>query len=378
MKRITLGVILSLILILLLSSLSFSTIGEEKTGSKTIYVDDSGGADYTSIQDAIDNASDGDTIFVYNGTYYGNLDIDESINLVGESNKNTIIKTKGDGDINPSILFPWYFNVTGEIWCHSSVSINGFRFDDFCLELLKSNNTIFDNIFNSSSILIYGADNIISNNIIINNTDDMGLIVFEPRSNISGNIFENNRYGLLLTQDGHVVSNNVFSQNEYGFLLYPFSGLMWYEKPSGNVIVMKNLFIDNTCGLYLFRYLLHLAFWSHINYNNFIGNNQHARFLVNIFPFKTAISVKYFPLIKTERMDTRWRNNYWDDYIGVGIKIIPGKIGILCLSENIDTIPPNLDDFWSPVFAPFFGGIPFVNFDWHPAKEPFDIQIDDF
>ena len=30
----------------------------------TIYVDDDGGADFTNIQDAIDNSNQGDTIFV--------------------------------------------------------------------------------------------------------------------------------------------------------------------------------------------------------------------------------------------------------------------------------------------------------------------------
>ena len=35
----------------------------------TLYVGGNGTGNYTSIQDAIDNASDGDTVYVYNGTY---------------------------------------------------------------------------------------------------------------------------------------------------------------------------------------------------------------------------------------------------------------------------------------------------------------------
>jgi len=45
--------------------------------AKTIYVNDDGTVAFISIQDAIDNASDGDTIFVYNGTYYEHITIDK-------------------------------------------------------------------------------------------------------------------------------------------------------------------------------------------------------------------------------------------------------------------------------------------------------------
>ena len=36
----------------------------------TLYVGGSGPNNYTSIQSAIDDAVDGDTVFVYSGTYY--------------------------------------------------------------------------------------------------------------------------------------------------------------------------------------------------------------------------------------------------------------------------------------------------------------------
>ena len=46
-------------------------------------VDDDGGADFTKIQDAVDAASDGDTIIVYNGTYYENVNINKQLTLEG-------------------------------------------------------------------------------------------------------------------------------------------------------------------------------------------------------------------------------------------------------------------------------------------------------
>jgi parallel beta-helix repeat protein len=61
------------------------------TSAATITVNDDGGADYLRIQDAIDNASAGDTIFVYNGTYSEGIFIDIPLYLTGESIENSII-----------------------------------------------------------------------------------------------------------------------------------------------------------------------------------------------------------------------------------------------------------------------------------------------
>ncbi|MDY6965908.1 MAG: NosD domain-containing protein, partial [Halobacteriota archaeon] len=46
-------------------------------------VDDSGGADFTKIQDAVNAASAGDTIIVYSGTYYENVIVDKQLTLRG-------------------------------------------------------------------------------------------------------------------------------------------------------------------------------------------------------------------------------------------------------------------------------------------------------
>jgi hypothetical protein len=43
------------------------------TSARTWSVDDDGGADFIRIQDAINNAKDGDSILVYSGVYYENV-----------------------------------------------------------------------------------------------------------------------------------------------------------------------------------------------------------------------------------------------------------------------------------------------------------------
>jgi len=52
-------------------------------GAATLTVDDSGGADYTRIQDAINNSNASDIIDVYSGTYYENVNVNKALTLRG-------------------------------------------------------------------------------------------------------------------------------------------------------------------------------------------------------------------------------------------------------------------------------------------------------
>jgi pectin methylesterase-like acyl-CoA thioesterase len=81
-----------LLLLVLLTASIFATFAPVKAEPKTITVPD----DYPTIQAAVGNASDGDTVYVKNGIYRGQdsnvwLTIDKSISLVGEDNQQAII-----------------------------------------------------------------------------------------------------------------------------------------------------------------------------------------------------------------------------------------------------------------------------------------------
>ncbi|MDH7516914.1 MAG: NosD domain-containing protein [Candidatus Thermoplasmatota archaeon] len=75
----------------------------------------SGPDNYTRIQDAIDNASDGDTVFVYDDSspYSGWIFVNKSITVQGENTNTTIIQ-------GPS------GNFTGFIIDSDFVKISGF------------------------------------------------------------------------------------------------------------------------------------------------------------------------------------------------------------------------------------------------------------
>ena len=96
------SVILLLIGLLIFSNSGFNQIENTKAVETTFYVDDDGFEDYVNIQYAIDNASIGDTVYVYHGYYKENLVINKSIKLIGEGKGNTTID--GYNDIVISII----------------------------------------------------------------------------------------------------------------------------------------------------------------------------------------------------------------------------------------------------------------------------------
>ena len=128
-----------------------------------LYVGGYGSGNYSTIQDAIDAASNGNTVFVYSGIYYEDVIINKSINLFGEDKENTIVNGNGG---------EFVFNITTDY-----VNVSGFTIQNGSLgiEIFSgSNNIITDNIVKDNSnygISVYGLsnDSIIYHNDFINN-----------------------------------------------------------------------------------------------------------------------------------------------------------------------------------------------------------------
>jgi len=58
-----------------------------------LYFGGDGPGNYTKIQDAIDNTSDEDNIFVYNGKYYENVNVTKSINMIFKKQREKKLET---------------------------------------------------------------------------------------------------------------------------------------------------------------------------------------------------------------------------------------------------------------------------------------------
>ena len=65
------------------------------SAARTIYVPD----DYEKIQWAVDNASDGDTIIVRDGTYYENVFVNKKLTIKSENGSENCIVNGRDSDV---------------------------------------------------------------------------------------------------------------------------------------------------------------------------------------------------------------------------------------------------------------------------------------
>ncbi len=63
----------------------------DSASAEVLEVDDSGSKEYSFIQDAVENATDGDTILVYPGSYYENIQINKTINITGVDREKTVL-----------------------------------------------------------------------------------------------------------------------------------------------------------------------------------------------------------------------------------------------------------------------------------------------
>ena len=90
------------------------------SAATTHYVNVSGSSGaYAKIQDSIDNASDGDTVYVYRGAYYENVVVNKRITLIGENIENTYIFSYGTWNV---------VNVTTD-----GVNVSGFTISEASL-----------------------------------------------------------------------------------------------------------------------------------------------------------------------------------------------------------------------------------------------------
>lgn len=208
--------------------------GQETTGNK-LYVGGSGMGNYSSIQDAIDNATDGDTIYVFDGTF-SHILVNKSLSIIGNGSASTFISDH----FETIIITANWTNISGFTVKSIFPIISGTQ-PNCGIELINAANCKIENINVSSSnlgIYLYGSnDNAIVNNTIIDNLGT-GIYLDSCRNNkIYYNNFINNSNNAVDT------GNNTWDNGEFGNYWDNYTGLdknndgvgdTLYNIPGGN------------------------------------------------------------------------------------------------------------------------------------------------
>jgi parallel beta-helix repeat protein len=256
MKRLVSGIILVLLLVSMLA-LAFN-IRPIKAEPGSWTVDDDGPADFHNIQEAIDAANDGDTVFVKAGTYYENVVVNKSVSIIGENRDITIINGNQKGAAvtvtmksNVTISNFTIMNATTGIALYESLHalIDTNRVED-CRQAIhlgsSYNNDIRNNIITSIEvgsdsgvgIIFYGSsNNTITENLLTLN-EWAALWLYSSNSNIiSGNNITNNSYGIYLGYSSNTIisGNNITNNTEDGIVV----------GHSSNNSIYHNNFIEN-------------------------------------------------------------------------------------------------------------------------------------
>ena len=259
MKKIIVGILLICIGINFLLVTS-EMVTSEESQEKILYVDDDGDKQYLTINQALLNASDGDTIYVYNGIYYENISISRSVSLIGEKKETTIIS--GYSDQNSRYLI----NIFSD-----DIEISGFTI---------KNSTFLE------SLPSIPEDNVSLPPKMVN--VGVGIRILSDNITISGNNITQNGESGITADSGQniIISSNQISENPQGIYLGNCS----------NNTIMNNTIENNTWGVIFLSEASENVFY----HNNFINNSFHTS--------DNGKNIFYSKDLK--------QGNYWDDYNG--------------------------------------------------------------
>jgi parallel beta-helix repeat protein len=225
-------------------------------GARTYIVDDSGFANYQNIQQAVNAASNGDTIYLKPGEYREEVVLNKSLSLMPLIGETGPIVLKGDG-LEAGIT------ITAD-----GCSLQGITIEDFsgpAIYIQSNKNTIKENVLKKSNpaILVRGCnENVIAkntmadsqgavaiwenatNNAVLENDIsgcNVSIVIREATENkIAGNKISDAYWGLWLDHaEGCQIESNDIQSKRYG---------MWILNSSIDTISQNRVRIRSSAG----------------------------------------------------------------------------------------------------------------------------------
>jgi nitrous oxidase accessory protein NosD len=312
-KWLTIGIILLFVGTCIFPAIAQDTGKQSSSRGNWLYVGGSGPGNYTRIQDAILDASPGDVVFVYHGTYNELVTIDKSIKLLGESKTTTMINGIDYGIAviahTPVISM---INISGFTIQNSNT---GIVIGDY--ENTVRNISIFDNCIRQcvTGLEVNGINCVIHKNSIKDNLK--GILAYGSNCYYSQNSIKNNWVGISIGFSEQIFEKNTIAENGKGVQLS---------------LASRTSLLDN----------------------NFINNENDTDIIDTRFSL--------IPFGGFQRFFTKLSGNYWDEWIKRDPKPFRTKYHY---TFQITT------DLYHWEFA--LGPYQFIKFDWQPAQEPYDI-----
>lgn len=321
-----------------------SSLNPQPLNRGWLYVGGGGPGNYTTIQTAINNATNGDTVFVYAGTYNENVDTKlKKITLLGEDRDTTIVTGQST---NPVVRIGT-----------SDTTISGFTLVGTTVEIIVQVTSLSENVFITNNVIKNGIYGIvlavtttratITGNTIMDNVFVGIQLQTSTYDIIQGNSIKNNgAQGIEVSLSSHhnsILNNSITGNGKEGILvngLASTQNTIQGNDVSGNQIGIRfsgatgsNKIIGNNIqGSSMEGVLLQSSSENTIEKNNFIDNKRQATFKVS--------------------SRNVWDANYWSNWVGV--------------------------KFSAPLFQKFpkviLGGVR-MNFDKNPQLTPYNITV---
>jgi parallel beta-helix repeat protein len=209
--------------------------------------------DFQTVQEAINAATAGDTVWIAPGIYHESIIINKTITLIGKPGSEPIFKGGGSGiaiTIVSSGSGSTIAGITITSWDQGIVinGASGCRVYDNIMSLISqngialegstaSNNQIYFNIFQQNTVAITltasSTSNIVFNNIITSNS--IGLDVESSGNVVCANMMTENQVAISIkNSDNNKFFHNDFVSNDVQLVIAASTGNVWDDGyPSG-------------------------------------------------------------------------------------------------------------------------------------------------